>query len=135
MFRADRAGDTSAVIHWVISGRADGGSDTYQVVIDDGACTTSATADRDTRLTLSMGAVEFLKVISGAGNPMMMFMTGKVKAKGDLGLAAEHRQPLRGAEGLSARRGRGPATASSAGGGQDGIVIRSSTAASAMSLR
>ena len=88
MFRADRAGDTSAVIHWVIGGRADGGSDTYQVVIENGACTSSATADRDPKLTLSMGAVEFLKVISGAGNPMMMFMTGKVKAKGDLGLAA-----------------------------------------------
>lgn len=88
MFRADRAGSTSAVIHWVIGGRADGGSDTYQVVIEDGTCTTSATADREPRLTLSMGAVEFLKVISGAGNPMMMFMSGKVKAKGDLGLAA-----------------------------------------------
>ena len=88
MFRADRAGDTSAVIHWVIGGRADGGSDTYQGVIENGACTSSATADRDPKLTLSMGAVEFLKVISGAGNPMMMFMTGKVKAKGDLGLAA-----------------------------------------------
>lgn len=87
MFRADRAGSTSAVIHWAIGGRADGGSDTYQVVIENGTCTTSATADRDPKLTLTMGAVEFLKVISGSGNPMMMFMTGKLKAKGDLGLA------------------------------------------------
>ena len=87
-FRADRAGSTSAVVHWVIGGRGDGGSDTYQVVIEDGTCTTSATADRDPRLTISLGAVEFLKVVSGAGNPMMMFMSGKLKAKGDLGLAA-----------------------------------------------
>jgi putative sterol carrier protein len=87
-FRADRAGSTNAVIHWVIGGGPDGGSDTYQVVIENGACTTSSDADRDPRLTITVGPVDFLKVISGAGNPMMMFMTGKLKAKGDLGLAA-----------------------------------------------
>ena len=87
-FRSDRAGSTNAVIHWVIGGRSDGGSDTYQITIADGTCTTSATADADPRLTISAGAVEFLKLVSGAGNPMMMFMTGKIKAKGDLGLAA-----------------------------------------------
>lgn len=86
-FRADRAGSTSAVIHWVIGGGA-AGSDTYQVVIEDGTCTTSSDADRDPRLTISVGPVDFLKVVSGAGNPMMLFMTGKLKAKGDLGLAA-----------------------------------------------
>ena len=87
-FRADRAGSTNAVIHWVVGGGPDGSSDTYQVVIENGTCTTSADADRDPRLTISVGGVDFLKVISGAGNPMMMFMTGKLKAKGDLGLAA-----------------------------------------------
>jgi hypothetical protein len=87
-FRADRAGSTSAVIHWVVGGGPGGGSDTYQVVIEDGACTTSSNTDRDPRLTISVGAVDFLKVVSGAGNPMMLFMTGKLKAKGDLGLAA-----------------------------------------------
>lgn len=87
-FRPDRAGSTSAVIHWVIGGRADGGSDTYQVVIDNGTCTTSSEADQDPRLTITVGAVDFLKVVSGNGNPMTMFMTGKLKARGDLGLAA-----------------------------------------------
>jgi putative sterol carrier protein len=87
-FRADRAGSTSAVIQWVVGGGPDGGSDTYQVVIEDGACTTSSNADREPRLTITVGAVDFLKVVSGAGNPMMLFMTGKLKAKGDLGLAA-----------------------------------------------
>ena len=45
-------------------------------------------ADREPRLTITLGAVEFLKVISGNANPMMMFMSGKLKAKGDLALAA-----------------------------------------------
>jgi hypothetical protein len=88
LFRADRAGSTNAVIHWAISGAAGGGDDLYQVVIEDGACSTSSTADREPRLTVALGPVEFLKVVSGAGNPMMMFMTGKLKARGDLGLAA-----------------------------------------------
>ena len=86
-FRADKAGDLQAVIHWVVGGGPDGRSDTYQLVIENGSCTSSATPDREPRLTLTLGAVDFLKVVSGAGNPMMMFMTGKIKAKGDLGLA------------------------------------------------
>jgi putative sterol carrier protein len=88
LFRADRAGATNAVIHWNITDRPDGGTDTYEVVIDNGTCTTSEKAERDPKLSLTMGPVEFLKIVSGAGNPVMMFMTGKLKAKGDLGLAA-----------------------------------------------
>jgi len=88
LFRADRAGSTNAVIHWTITGRPDGGSDTYEVVVEDGACTVNNTAERDPRLSLTMGPVDFLKIVSGSGNPVMMFMTGKLKAKGDLGLAA-----------------------------------------------
>ncbi|MEV4535438.1 SCP2 sterol-binding domain-containing protein [Asanoa sp. NPDC049518] len=88
LFRADRAGSTNAVIHWTITGRPDGGDDTYEVVIEDGACTVNSTPSRDPRLALTMGPVDFLKIVSGSGNPVMMFMTGKLKAKGDLGLAA-----------------------------------------------
>ncbi|GAA2701670.1 SCP2 sterol-binding domain-containing protein [Micromonospora olivasterospora] len=88
LFRADRAGSTNAVIHWNITGRPDGGTDTYEVVIADGACAVNETPQHDPKLSLTMGPVEFLKVVSGGGNPVMMFMTGKLKAKGDLGLAA-----------------------------------------------
>ncbi|MFF0654896.1 SCP2 sterol-binding domain-containing protein [Micromonospora tulbaghiae] len=88
LFRADRAGSTNAVIHWNITGRPDGGTDTYEIVIENGTCTVSETATRDPKLSLTMGPVEFLKIVSGGANPVMMFMTGKLKAKGDLGLAA-----------------------------------------------
>jgi putative sterol carrier protein len=87
-FRPDRAGSTNAVIHWTITGRPDGGADTYEVVIADGACTLSDSPQKEPRLTLTLGPVEFLKVVSSNANPVMMFMTGKLKAKGDLGLAA-----------------------------------------------
>jgi hypothetical protein len=88
LFRPDRAGSTNAVIHWNVTDRPDGGVDTYEVVIENGACTLSETPARDPKLSLTMGPVEFLKVVTGGGNPVMMFMTGKLKAKGDLGLAA-----------------------------------------------
>jgi putative sterol carrier protein len=88
LFRADRAGSTNTVIHWTITGRPDGGSDTYEIVIEEATCTVSETPQRDPKLTLTMGPVEFLKIVSGGANPVMMFMTGKLKAKGDLGLAA-----------------------------------------------
>ncbi|SBT53701.1 SCP2 sterol-binding domain-containing protein [Micromonospora narathiwatensis] len=88
LFRADRAGSTNAVIHWNVTGRADGGTDTYEIVIEDGACAVSDAPARDPKLSLTMGPVDFLKIVSGGGNPVMMFMTGKLKAKGDLGLAA-----------------------------------------------
>jgi hypothetical protein len=88
LFRADKAGNTNAVIHWNVTGAADGGVDTYELVIADGACKLSDAPANDPKLSLTVGPVDFLKVISGAGNPVMLFMTGKLKAKGDLGLAA-----------------------------------------------
>jgi putative sterol carrier protein len=88
LFRADRAGSTNAAIHWTVTGRPDGGSDTYEVLIENGACTVNSTAEHDPKLSLTMGPVDFLKIVSGSGNPVMMFMTGKLKAKGDLALAA-----------------------------------------------
>ncbi|MFF3865753.1 SCP2 sterol-binding domain-containing protein [Micromonospora sp. NPDC001898] len=88
LFRADRAGTTNAVIHWNITGRPDGGTDTYEIAIADGACVVNETPQHDPKLSLTMGPVEFLKIVSGGANPVMMFMTGKLKAKGDLGLAA-----------------------------------------------
>ena len=87
-FRADRAGGTAAIIHWHIGGREDGGSDAFEVVIADGACTVSPEPAGEPKLSVTLGAVEFLQLITGSANPMTMFMTGKLKAKGDLALAA-----------------------------------------------
>lgn len=88
LFRADKAGATKAVIHWTISGGPNG-SDTYESVIEDGACTVTSKPERDPSLSLNMDPLTFLKVVSGNGNPMTLFMTGKIKAKGDLGLATQ----------------------------------------------
>ena len=88
LFRADRAGSTTATTHWSITGLPDGGDDEWTVAFADGACTVVPGHDGTATLSLTMGAVDFIKVITKSGNPVMMFMTGKIKAKGDLGLAA-----------------------------------------------
>jgi len=88
LFRPEKAGKTNAVIHWNVGYRPDGGFDTYEVVIDNGTCTVNKEPEHEPRVAMTLGAVEFLKIVSGNGNPVMMFMTGKVKAKGDLGLAS-----------------------------------------------
>ncbi len=88
LFRADRAGSTNAVVHWNVGDRPDGGVDTYELNIANGTCTLSPEPVHDPKLALTLGAPDFLKVVTGNANPMMMFMTGKLKAKGDLGLAA-----------------------------------------------
>jgi putative sterol carrier protein len=89
LFRADKAGNTSAVIHWILTGGPGGSNDTYETVIENGACTVTNQPVREPKLAMTMDPVTFLKVVSGDGNPMMMFMTGKIKAKGDLALAAQ----------------------------------------------
>ena len=89
LFRPDRAGSTTATTHWSITGRPDGAADEWTVRFADGTCTSVPGHDGDSTLSLSMSPVDFTKVITKSGNPVMMFMSGKIKAKGDLGLAAD----------------------------------------------
>jgi putative sterol carrier protein len=88
LFRPERAASLNAVIHWIIGDRPDGGADTYELVIANGTCELSPKPEHEPKLALTLGAVDFLKVVSGNANPVMLFMTSKLKAKGDLGLAA-----------------------------------------------
>ncbi|MEU9826064.1 SCP2 sterol-binding domain-containing protein [Micromonospora chersina] len=86
LFRADRAGATEAVIHWRVGGGPDGGDDTYELVIAGGTCRLSPEPSGRPRLTLSLGAVDFLNLVTSNANPVAMFVKGKMKAKGDIGL-------------------------------------------------
>lgn len=88
MFRADRAGSMTATTHWSITERVDGGSDDWTVRIADGRCAVAHGHEGDATLSLTMAPGPFVKLITKSGNPVMMFMSGQVKAKGDLSLAA-----------------------------------------------
>jgi putative sterol carrier protein len=83
-FKADRAAGTNAVIQYDISGEGGG---TWHAVIKDGACTVAAGAGTNPSLTLQMAAPDWLDMTAGKANGQMLFMSGKLKLKGDMGLA------------------------------------------------
>jgi len=79
----------SAVIHWRITGRPDGGEDHWEVVVSDGACATSPEPKSEPRVTLKLNGVDFLKLVTGNASGPMMFMTAKLKIEGDLMFSAQ----------------------------------------------
>src|SRR4051812_42498940 len=87
-FRPDRAGGVEAVIHWKILDRPDGGYDHYELVIAGGAASLSEAPQRDPSLEFRIGPVHFLRLVTGNAAGPLLFMTGKLKIKGDLALAA-----------------------------------------------
>ncbi|MET7426933.1 SCP2 sterol-binding domain-containing protein [Dactylosporangium sp. NPDC005555] len=89
VFRADRAGAMNAVIHWVVGDRPDGGADTYELVIAGGRCELSPEPRREPKLTLTLGAVDFLNLVTGNAHPVVLVMRGKLKTTGDLALTAK----------------------------------------------
>ncbi|MFH8344520.1 SCP2 sterol-binding domain-containing protein [Streptomyces sp. NPDC018045] len=85
-FRPDAATGVHAVIRWRITGEREA---VWETTLADGVCTVREGAGTaEPRLTLTLGDAEFLRLVSGNGNPVTMVLTRKIKVSGDLGLAA-----------------------------------------------
>ena len=73
----------------MITDAPDGGSDPYEVVFKDGAVTVDDEPTTDyPKVTIIAAPVPFLKLVTGQESGPAMFMTGKLKIKGDLMFAS-----------------------------------------------
>ena len=87
--RTDRAGSVRAVLQWRFTGgTGEDGYDRFTSVIADGACTTTPTKADKPRVTITMSAYEFLRLITNNASAPVLFMTGKLRVRGDLAFAA-----------------------------------------------
>src|SRR3972149_6005962 len=84
-FRTDKAAGTNAGIQYDVSG--DGGAATWPAIIKDGTCTVNTGAATSPNLTLQIAGQDWLDMLSGKQSGQMLFMSGKLKVKGDMGLA------------------------------------------------
>lgn len=83
-FRADKAAGVNATIQYDITGDQGG---TWHAVIKDGTCTVMSGAAASPSLTLTMASQDWLDMVGGKLAGQMAFMSGKLKLKGDMGLA------------------------------------------------
>ena len=82
-FRPERAGRASAVVQFQLSG--EGGGDWY-VTIRDRTCTVVEGVTSSADAMVRMDASDYVALATGKLNSMKAFMTGRVKASGDLSL-------------------------------------------------
>jgi putative sterol carrier protein len=88
-FRPEKANGQNVTVRFVITGNPNGESDTWQALVRDGVCTTTKDLSENPRTTITVGAVPFLRLVTGAAGGVELFMKGKLKVSGDLMFAAQ----------------------------------------------
>ena len=84
VFNADAAQGLNAVFQYEITGE-NGGN--WSVVVKDGACQVSEGVHESPSVTLTMSGDTWLGIVNKETNGMQAFMSGDLKATGDIMLA------------------------------------------------
>lgn len=82
VFQAERAGGGSARLDFVVTGDQD--PDRYAVVVEDGECHIEKDPQQPASATITLGLVDFLRLIVGRSNPVTMVMFGRMKVAGEV---------------------------------------------------
>ncbi len=80
-FNPENAKDINMVLAFSLSGE-NGGE--WNININDGKIDVNEGTAADPTATISMDGDDYVKMMSGDLNPMMAFMSGKIKVDGDL---------------------------------------------------
>jgi putative sterol carrier protein len=87
---SEQAAGVETTIRWDITGRPDGGTDTYYLQLKDGrGQIIKDLPGPDSRLTITLDGVEFLRLVSGNSDPMQAYFTGQIQLAGDVMIAAK----------------------------------------------
>lgn len=76
-FRADRAGDASAVFHFQLTGREPG---EYTVAIADRACQVTPGKSGEPTCSITVDSETYVKITAGQGDPQAALLSGKLMA-------------------------------------------------------
>lgn len=86
--RTERARDLDAVVHWRFSGGAGGGGfDRVETVIRNAECVARRELLEQPRVTITIAPADFVKLVTRQTTPAVLFVTGRIKVKGDLAFA------------------------------------------------
>ncbi len=83
-FRPEKAEGVEAVVQYHLTGEQGGD---WVITIRDGACQVEEGTTENPRLTLDADAADYMDLVTGKLNAMNAFAEGKLRLKGDLGLA------------------------------------------------
>jgi predicted lipid carrier protein YhbT len=89
-FDPSRAEGIDAMVRWCITGRADGGVDTYELQIADGRCRVGhGYSGKRAQVTITLSGAELVQLAAGGSDPMQAYFKRRIKLTGDVMLAAK----------------------------------------------